>query len=154
MCRRQNKFNLKTKFLLGMGKKHCGKRRKFWLPAFSSFSTMLSDGFFFRVIKSWDCVVKGYLSYSSWSTHILIMKKTQKPEIVTFNFSLIALNSFNRLNIHSPSSPFRHCSVKTIFVRKQFFWGEERKLNFAIYSFKNYTYISKQIYWKSMKSPQ
>ena len=31
-----------------------GKRRKCWLPAFSSFPSMFSKGFFFRVIKSRD----------------------------------------------------------------------------------------------------
>ena len=38
--------------------KHCGKRRKCWLPAFSPFPTVFSKAFFFRVVKSWDCVVK------------------------------------------------------------------------------------------------
>ena len=28
ICRQQNKCNLKTEILFGMGKKHCGKRRK------------------------------------------------------------------------------------------------------------------------------
>ena len=32
-----------------MGKKHCGKRRKCWLPAFSPCPTMFSKGFFFVV---------------------------------------------------------------------------------------------------------
>ena len=40
-------------------KKHCGKRRKCWLPAFSPFTTVFSTAFFLRVVKSWDCVVKG-----------------------------------------------------------------------------------------------
>ena len=43
-----------------MGKKHGGKTRKCWLPAFSRFSTMFSKGFFLRVIKSRDSVVKSY----------------------------------------------------------------------------------------------
>ena len=30
-----------------------------WLPAFSPFPTMFSTGFFPRVVKSQDCVVKG-----------------------------------------------------------------------------------------------
>ena len=34
-----------------------GKRRKCWLPAFSTFPTMFSKAFFFRVVKSQDCVV-------------------------------------------------------------------------------------------------
>ena len=39
-------------------KKHCGKRRKCWLTAFSPFPTMFSKSLFLRVIKSQDCVVK------------------------------------------------------------------------------------------------
>ena len=45
------------------GRKHCGKRRKCWLPAFSPFPTMVSPfptifskGLLFWVIKSSDCV--------------------------------------------------------------------------------------------------
>ena len=34
--------------------KHCGKRRKCWLPAFSPFPTMFLKGFVPRVIKSGD----------------------------------------------------------------------------------------------------
>ena len=40
--------------------KHCGKRRKCWLPAFSPFPTMFSKAVFSRGVKSRDCVVKGY----------------------------------------------------------------------------------------------
>ena len=35
-----------------------GKRRKCWLPAFSSFHTVFSKAFFFRVVKSRDCMVE------------------------------------------------------------------------------------------------
>ena len=35
-----------------------GKEEKCWLPAFSSFATVLSKAFFFRVVKSCDYVVK------------------------------------------------------------------------------------------------
>ena len=41
------------------GRKHCGKRRKCWLPAFSPFSTMISKGFFHRIVKSSHCLVDG-----------------------------------------------------------------------------------------------
>ena len=37
--------------------KHCGKRTKFWLPAFSPFNKVFSCAFL-TVIKSRDCVVK------------------------------------------------------------------------------------------------
>ena len=58
ICRRQNKCYLTTEFLSGIGTKHCGKRRKCCLPAFSPFPTMFSKGFIFKILKSQDCVVK------------------------------------------------------------------------------------------------
>ena len=42
----------------GKGRKHIGKRRKCWLPAFSPFPSMFSKGILIRVVKSRDCVVK------------------------------------------------------------------------------------------------
>ena len=42
----------------GTGRKYCRKRRKFWLPIFSPFLTILSKGFFFEVVKRQNCVVK------------------------------------------------------------------------------------------------
>ena len=48
----------KWNFLGGNGRKHCGKRGKCWLPAFSPFPTMFSKAFIFRVVKSLDCVVE------------------------------------------------------------------------------------------------
>ena len=56
--RRQFKCESKMEISFGKGRKQCGKRRKCWLPAFSSFSTMLSKGFLYRVVKSLDCVIK------------------------------------------------------------------------------------------------
>ena len=35
-----------------------GKRRKCWLPAFSPSPTMFLKTSSFRIIKSWDCMVK------------------------------------------------------------------------------------------------
>ena len=61
----KKKCNLKTEVLFGMGRKHRGKRRKCWLPAFSPFSTF-SKGFFFRVVKSPNCVVELKV-HSAWS---------------------------------------------------------------------------------------
>ena len=52
-------FNFQTKFLFGMCRKHCRKSRKCWLPTFSPFPTMFSEGLFFKVIESRDCAVKG-----------------------------------------------------------------------------------------------
>ena len=48
-----NKINVteKLKFVLEKGRKHCGKRRKCWLPAPSPFSTMFSKASFSRSLK-------------------------------------------------------------------------------------------------------
>ena len=51
--------NEKISILFGKGGKHCEKRRKCWLPAFSPFPTMFSKNLFSLVIKGRDCVVKG-----------------------------------------------------------------------------------------------
>ena len=57
-CRWQNKSKWKIVIWFGKGRKHCGKRRKCWWPAFSPFPTMFSKGFFPRVVKSRDFVGK------------------------------------------------------------------------------------------------
>ena len=52
-----DKINLK--FVFVKGRKHCGKRKICWLPAFSPFPTMcLKRPLCLGVVKSWDCVVK------------------------------------------------------------------------------------------------
>ena len=48
----------KIEICFGKSRKHCGKRRKCWLPAFSPFPTNFSKGLFLRVVKSQDCVLK------------------------------------------------------------------------------------------------
>ena len=35
-----------------------GKRRKCWVPAFSTFPTMFSKAFFLKIIKTWDILTK------------------------------------------------------------------------------------------------
>ena len=40
ICRRQNKYRTYDEFCHRQGGKHCGKRRKCWLPTFSPFPTM------------------------------------------------------------------------------------------------------------------
>ena len=40
-------------------RKHCGKRRKCWLPAFSPFTTMFSESFYPLWFPKQDCLVKG-----------------------------------------------------------------------------------------------
>ena len=53
----KNNCDRKIEISFGKRKKHCGKRRKCWLPAFYPFPTMFSKGFLYRVIKRQDCVV-------------------------------------------------------------------------------------------------
>ena len=54
--RRQNECDSKTEFALGRVENTQGKGSKCWLPAFSSFPTMFSKGYFLGVVKSRDCV--------------------------------------------------------------------------------------------------
>ena len=42
-------------------RKHCWKRRKCWLPAFSPFPTMFLKAFQSRFVKNWDCLIKNQL---------------------------------------------------------------------------------------------
>ena len=42
-------------------RKHCGKWRKCWLPAFSPFPTIFPKCLFLKVVKSQDCMVKCFL---------------------------------------------------------------------------------------------
>ena len=58
ICRKQIKCDSKTEISLEKDRKHYGKRRKCWLPAFSPFPTMFSKDYFFRVVKSRNCVVE------------------------------------------------------------------------------------------------
>ena len=58
----------KLKLVFGRVENVVGKRRKCWLPAFSPFPTMFSKAFFFRVVKSLDCVVE--LIYIGLSTNL------------------------------------------------------------------------------------
>ena len=61
ICRWQNKCNLKVELLFGIGRKHYGRRRKCWLPAFPPFPTVFSKGFFLWVVES---VVKSWTNPS------------------------------------------------------------------------------------------
>ena len=57
--RRQNKCDSKAEISFGEGRKHCEKRRKCWLPAFSPFPAMFSKAFSFRIVRTWGYVRKG-----------------------------------------------------------------------------------------------
>ena len=43
----------KNEICFGKDRKYCGKRRKYWLP----------KHFIFKVVKSQDCVVNGFVSW-------------------------------------------------------------------------------------------
>ena len=55
-----DKINLiqKLKFVYGWVENIVGKGKKCWLPAFSPFSTMLSEGIYLVIVKTQDRVVK------------------------------------------------------------------------------------------------
>ena len=76
-CRPQNKCNWESKneICFENGRKHLGKRRKCWLPAFSPFPKMFSKDSFLRVVKSWDCVGKSYAPFCRSTTHGYMRQK-------------------------------------------------------------------------------
>ena len=92
-----------------MSRKHSGKRRKYWLPAFSSFPTIFSKGFFFRVLKSWDCLVKGYCWKSGFAIghshiinpfpHIKILDQTKLKAFADdkLNVTKMIFSAFDRV---------------------------------------------------------
>ena len=51
ICRWQSKCNLNIKICFEEGRKHCGNRRKCWLPVFSPFHRMFSKAFSLRSLK-------------------------------------------------------------------------------------------------------
>ena len=55
-----NKINI-TEKLDRKSRKHCGKRRKCWLPAFSLFPTMFSKDYILRVFTIQDYEIKSKL---------------------------------------------------------------------------------------------
>ena len=59
ICRQYDKCDQKIEICVWKGRKHWGKRRKCWLPAFSPFPTVFSKAFFSRGVKSRDCKVMG-----------------------------------------------------------------------------------------------
>ena len=55
ICRRHFKCSSNDDLCFSLHRKHCGKRRKCWLPAFSPLPSLFSKGFFPRVVKSGLC---------------------------------------------------------------------------------------------------
>ena len=61
----------KVEICFGKGRKHCGKRRKCWFPAFSPFPAMFSKGFYPWGTKSRECAVKSCSSTKLTLTHCM-----------------------------------------------------------------------------------
>ena len=85
---RTNKCDLKIEICYGKDRKHFRKRRKCWLPAFSSFPTMFSEGYYLRVVKSRDCVVKEITPFSTFFSVILAFS------VISFNSTLYTIFLF------------------------------------------------------------
>ena len=60
----------KLTFVLRRVENLVGKKRKCWLPAFSLFPTMFSKGFFQRVVKSQDSMVKTFSPFMQGMSQI------------------------------------------------------------------------------------
>ena len=69
-----------------MGRKHCGKRRKCWLPAFLLFPQCFK-AFFLRVVISQDCAVKGYNDHAE---QFAFEKLGTKQETLVTSISLLS----------------------------------------------------------------
>ena len=71
MWRQQNNWDWKIEICFWKGRKTLWeKKRKCWQPAFSPFSTMFSKCFFFKVIRSQDCVEE---DLSGWNSFICLL---------------------------------------------------------------------------------
>ena len=83
ICRWQNECNLKREILRGIVRKH-GKRRKYWLPAFSPFPQCFSKGFFFPGSLTLSQTSPGF-----YVSVVQVLKTLWEMEklLVTSNFS-------------------------------------------------------------------
>ena len=68
--------------LFWMVRKHYGKM--LWLPAFSPFPKMFSKGLFFRVIKSWDCVVKDLKKFFELYSSVFLYMELLHLQLLPF----------------------------------------------------------------------
>ena len=114
--------NEKIEICFGKGRKHCWKRRKCWLPAFSPFPTMFSKGIFLRVVKSRNkCGKKLNLrqDLDTWlwpwqMTMTLVLKKRSYHKEYTCEIQKL---------YHLPFKHYGQCL--SFFIDKQSEWGRE-----------------------------
>ena len=85
-----------------MGTKHCEKRRKCWLPAFSPFPTMFSKASFFRAVKKSGLC--GKVLNLTLSVPIIMSERfcvQEKKKLNFFNFMIaVAQNILTKAKIH------------------------------------------------------
>ena len=93
ICRQQNKCKRKIENCLKKGRKHSGKRRKCWLPAFSPFPTMFSKCFFPKVVKSRDmCQMPKFI----FLRHLKTLKESMEGNRCLACISLCFLDSIDQ----------------------------------------------------------
>ena len=152
----QHNCNLRTEIHPGMGRKHCGKSRKCWLPASSPFPTMLSKAFFISWSLEVGIVRNRQIEHTLPNSPVLnpfpnkpwflrvcspsLLKTLWENEklLVTSNFSFS----------HRVFYPFRELSG--IFIKfENFVWklsqfGRVQNLSFG----KGLTTLKKVVFWK------
>ena len=99
ICRSQNRCESNMKLCFWKGRKHCGKRRKGWLPAFSSFPTMFSIAFFPRVSKTMHCSLKGFKARFVRAWPVQMSRAIEKGYLMQFS------NAFYQASHHSIMDP-------------------------------------------------
>ena len=95
----------KIEIIIWKGKKHVGKRRKCWLPAFSPFSLMFSKEFFFKVIKSQELTPNQTTKF--WTLYRVesICRQQIKMTILSDRVENISGKEENAGNLHDILSP-------------------------------------------------
>ena len=98
-----------AKFVLDRVENIVGKRCKCWLPAFSSFPTMVLKAVFLRLVKSWHFVMKGQLLHRLFSGDK--KKTTQYAKQITKNQQTNTHLSFERSNclLYETAPPSTSC---------------------------------------------
>ena len=90
-------------------KKHCGKRRKFWSPAFSPFLTIFSKSFFLRVVKTGNSLEKLFTTQQSISPPPPPPQKKKKKKKSTLFDKLHFVKTFHLLLIGKCRGKRRKC---------------------------------------------
>ena len=102
------KWSWNDDFCLTFGRKHCGKRRKCWLPAFSPFTKKFSRDFFLVVVNSRDCVIKS----------VILSRTTNfRPFQIEFaddNFELDKNGKTFSKRVENTVGKKRNCSLRAI----------------------------------------